>query len=74
MARWAQVVAAKRVPKKQTVILTRTVTGLGKEGQLVKVSVGYWRNFLQPQRIAEVATQEVRGAPRRAAAARPRLP
>lgn len=49
--------------KKQQVILSKTVTGLGKEGQLVKVSYGFWRNYLQPQHVAEIATPEVRIEP-----------
>lgn len=52
-------VAAKKVTKKQQVVLTKTVNGLGSEGQLVKVNYGYWRNFLQPQQVAEVATADV---------------
>lgn len=50
-----QVVAQKRVPKKQQVILVRDVPGLGSEGSLKTVPVGYWRNYLQPQGLAAFA-------------------
>ncbi|KAL4458871.1 hypothetical protein ABPG75_013736 [Micractinium tetrahymenae] len=50
-----QVVAQKRVQKKQQVILVRDVPGLGAEGSLKTVPVGFWRNYLQPQGLAAFA-------------------
>ncbi|PSC76948.1 50S ribosomal L9 [Micractinium conductrix] len=50
-----QVVAQKRVTKKQQVILVRDVPGLGSEGSLKSVPVGYFRNYLQPQGLAAFA-------------------
>lgn len=37
------------------VILVRDVPGLGSEGSLKTVPVGYWRNYLQPQGLAAFA-------------------
>ncbi|MBM3241335.1 50S ribosomal protein L9 [Candidatus Poribacteria bacterium] len=34
------------------VILTETISGLGREGDIVKVSDGYARNFLIPKQLA----------------------
>jgi len=39
------------------VILTETVSKLGKEGDVKKVSDGYARNFLLPRKIAVPATE-----------------
>ena len=41
------------------VILTRDIPGLGSEGQLRAVPVGYFRNFLQPQALAAPATEGI---------------
>jgi large subunit ribosomal protein L9 len=38
------------------VILFDNVKGLGRQGELVKVSEGYFRNFLKPKSLAEEAT------------------
>jgi len=38
------------------VILFDNVKGLGRQGEKVKVSEGYFRNFLKPQNLAEEAT------------------
>jgi large subunit ribosomal protein L9 len=38
------------------VILFDNVKGLGRQGDLVKVSEGYFRNFLQPKNLAAEAT------------------
>jgi large subunit ribosomal protein L9 len=38
------------------VILFDNVKGLGRQGDLVKVSEGYFRNFLKPQNLAAEAT------------------
>ena len=37
------------------VILVQDVPGLGAEGALKSVPVGYWRNYLQPQGLAAFA-------------------
>lgn len=42
------------------VILKSNVDGLGKEGELLKVSDGYARNYLLPKQIAVVATDKGR--------------
>jgi len=49
------------------VILRSDVTGLGKRGDVVEVSKGYARNFLEPRRLAMAATP---GAEEQAAAMR----
>jgi ribosomal protein L9 len=41
------------------IILTREITSLGNEGEIVQVPVGYWRNFLQPNNYAKIATQDI---------------
>lgn len=38
------------------VILFQDVKGLGKQGQVIKVAEGYYRNFLKPKSLAEEAT------------------
>jgi len=42
------------------VILTKTIEGIGKEGEVLKVSDGYARNYLIPKRIAIKATDKNR--------------
>lgn len=42
------------------VILFDNVKGLGRQGDLVKVSEGYFRNFLKPKNLAEEATPAAR--------------
>ena len=54
-----RVVAQRAVTKKVQVILTTQVGGLGKEGELKAVPVGYFRNYLQPQGLAAVATDGI---------------
>lgn len=44
------------------VILKKQVKGLGKPGELVKVSDGYARNFLLPKKLAVPATVDNRKA------------
>eukprot|EP00887_Chlorella_sp_A99_P006469 scaffold3.g6469.t1 len=53
------VVAQKRVVKKEQVLLTRDVAGLGKEGQLKAVPAGFWRNYLKPQGLAVFASEGI---------------
>eukprot|EP00882_Tetradesmus_deserticola_P000979 GHRQ01001060.1.p1 GENE.GHRQ01001060.1~~GHRQ01001060.1.p1 ORF type:complete len:194 (+),score=89.05 GHRQ01001060.1:444-1025(+) len=60
MSRSSLVVEAnKRVQKKQKVILLKDIEKLGTTGQLMNVPIGYWRNFLQPQGIAKVASERI---------------
>lgn len=40
------------------VILTKDVPGVGQKNNLLNVKRGYFMNFLQPQRLAEVASAE----------------
>lgn len=54
-----RVVAQRSVVRKMQVILTQAVPGLGTEGQLKAVPVGYFRNYLNPQGLAAVATDSV---------------
>ena len=42
------------------IILTENVSGLGREGDVVKVSDGYARNFLIPKQLAMEATEKNR--------------
>ncbi|KAK9803619.1 hypothetical protein WJX72_005685 [[Myrmecia] bisecta] len=53
------VVCQKKVKKTQQVVLTQSVVGLGGKGTLTKVPNGYFRNFLQPQQMAVLATEGV---------------
>ncbi|CAG9465684.1 unnamed protein product [Pedinophyceae sp. YPF-701] len=54
-----KVMAAKRVPKKQQVVLRETIPGLGQAGELVTVLNGFMRNHLLPTGKAEIATPEI---------------
>ena len=45
------------------VILVQDVPGLGAEGSLKSVPVGYWRNYLQPQGLAAFAHAQAPGQP-----------
>ncbi|GAX84145.1 hypothetical protein CEUSTIGMA_g11568.t1 [Chlamydomonas eustigma] len=53
------VLANKRVQKKTKVILTKEFPGLGKEGEIKSVPVGYWRNFLLPSGVAKIADSSI---------------
>lgn len=56
-ARSVAVTANKRVAKRRTVILTEDSPALGaKQGEQRAVAVGYWRNCLQPRRLAKAAS------------------
>jgi len=53
-----RVVANKKVAKRRQVILTEDAPQLGaKQGEQRAVSVGYWRNHLQPRRLAKAASE-----------------
>lgn len=41
------------------VVLTTDMEKLGKAGELLTVPIGYWRNFLQPQGFAKVASADI---------------
>lgn len=41
------------------IILLEDVEKLGTQGQLLSVPVGYWRNYLQPNNIAKVASERI---------------
>lgn len=51
-----RVVAQKKVVKKEQVVLTKDIAGLGTAGELKAVAVGYYRNYLLPQGLASIAT------------------
>lgn len=59
------VVAQKRVQKKLQVVLEKNVKDLGSAGELRSVPLGYYRNYLQPQGLASMATESVLTAIRR---------
>ena len=42
------------------VLLIKDVNKLGYRGDIVKVKEGYFRNFLQPRKLAEMATESVK--------------
>ena len=51
--------ANKRVAKKANVVLTQSVPDVGAAGDLVEVSLGYFRNHLEPMGKAKKATAEI---------------
>lgn len=53
------IVAQRKVNRKQQVVLTNDVPGVGKAGELKSVAVGYWRNYLQPQGLAAFANEGI---------------
>ena len=54
-----RVEANKKVAKKASVVLTQSVDKLGAAGDLVEVSVGFFRNHLEPMGKAKKATAEI---------------
>jgi large subunit ribosomal protein L9 len=54
-----RVVAQRAVTKKVQVVLTSQIPNLGNEGELKSVPVGYYRNYLQPQGLAAMATDNI---------------
>jgi len=54
-----EVLAFRKVKKQQQVVLLKDVPNLGQQGTLTKVSNGYFRNYLLPQRMASLATPSV---------------
>lgn len=58
-SRVVTVTANKRVAKRRQVILTEDAPQLGaKQGEQRAVSLGYWRNHLQPRRLAKAASAQ----------------
>jgi large subunit ribosomal protein L9 len=51
--------ANKRIQKKTSVVMLDTIESVGNAGEMVSVSSGYFRNFLEPQGKAQRATQEL---------------
>ena len=51
--------AVKKATKKVEVVLSKNVPELGSTGSIKKVSNGYFKNFLQPQGLAEPVTDQV---------------
>lgn len=45
--------------RKVQVVLTNQVPNLGNQGELKSVPVGYYRNYLQPQGLAAMATDSI---------------
>jgi len=64
--------ANKKVAKKSTVVLVKDQPNLGSAGDVVTVSMGYFRNNLEPFGLAKKATGDVLASV--AADAAPRLP
>jgi large subunit ribosomal protein L9 len=51
--------ANKKVAKKTSVVLLDSIEHVGEAGEMVSVSSGFFRNFLEPQGKAQKATQEL---------------
>jgi hypothetical protein len=41
------------------IVLTSDVQGVGKQGEIKQVPLGYWRNFLLPNNRAQLASDTV---------------
>jgi hypothetical protein len=41
------------------IILTTDVAGVGKQGDIKAVPLGYWRNYLLPKKQAEIASEQI---------------
>jgi large subunit ribosomal protein L9 len=41
------------------IILTTDVAGVGKQGDIKAVPLGFWRNFLLPKKQAEIASEQI---------------
>jgi large subunit ribosomal protein L9 len=54
-----RVVAQRAVTKKVQVVLTQQIPNLGNAGDLKSVPVGHYRNYLQPQGLAAIATESI---------------
>ncbi|ERN04802.1 50S ribosomal protein L9, chloroplastic [Amborella trichopoda] len=52
------VVAQKKAKKLRKIILKEDVSELGKKGQLLDVKAGYYRNYLHPLGMAQIATPQ----------------
>lgn len=54
-----RVVAQRAVTKKVQVVLKDNVSNLGSQGELKSVPLGFYRNYLQPQGLAAMATDSI---------------
>ena len=54
-----RVVAQRAVTRKVQVVLTKQIPNLGNAGDLKAVPVGHYRNYLQPQGLAMIATESI---------------
>jgi len=41
------------------IILVKEIEGVGSEGELKVVPIGYWRNYLQPRGLAKIASETI---------------
>ena len=51
--------ANKKTAKKTSVVMLESIEHVGEAGEMVSVSAGFFRNFLEPQGKAQKATQEL---------------
>ena len=51
--------ANKKTAKKTTVVMLESIEHVGEAGEMVSVSAGFFRNFLEPQGKAQKATQQL---------------
>jgi large subunit ribosomal protein L9 len=54
-----RIVAQRAVTKKVQVVLTKDIKNLGVAGTLKSVPLGFYRNYLNPQGLASIATESV---------------
>ena len=54
-----QVFANKKVKKMTQVVLVKGDENLGKAGEMVEVTMGYFRNYLEPSGLAKKATADI---------------
>ena len=51
--------ANKKTAKKTSVVMLESIEHVGEAGEMVSVSAGFFRNFLEPQGKAQKATQQL---------------
>ncbi|MEW5302832.1 MAG: hypothetical protein WDW38_004058 [Sanguina aurantia] len=54
-----RVEANRKVQKKQKIILTSNVQSIGEIGDIKMVPLGYWRNYLMPNKLAALADENI---------------